>query len=119
MRLKKLPLIVISCFVALYVPNAGAKKKETKQVEFTVSKPAVLWRNPSDISSRDLFYGPGGREHAPGDSFTFLKEDLDGSNPKYTVTDAAGVKWKVKLGEEAKPETAATRFVWAAGYFAD
>ena len=29
------------------------------------------------------------------------------------------MKWKVKLGEEARPETVATRLVWAAGYFAD
>ena len=33
--------------------------------------------------------------------------------------DADGVKWKLKLGEEARPETAASRLVWAAGYFAD
>jgi hypothetical protein len=29
------------------------------------------------------------------------------------------VKWKVKLGDEAKPETVASRLVWAVGYFAD
>jgi hypothetical protein len=27
------------------------------------------------------------------------------------------VKWKIKLGAEAKPEVAASRLVWAAGYF--
>src|SRR5579862_5162778 len=26
---------------------------------------AVLWREPEDIGSRDLFYGPGGEEHQP------------------------------------------------------
>jgi hypothetical protein len=35
------------------------------------------------------------------------------------VKDDAGVKWKIKLGPEAKPETVATRLVWAAGYIAD
>ena len=29
------------------------------------------------------------------------------------------MKWKIKLGDEARPETVATRFLWAAGYFAD
>jgi hypothetical protein len=29
------------------------------------------------------------------------------------------VKWKVKLGEEARPETVASRLVWAVGYFTD
>jgi hypothetical protein len=35
------------------------------------------------------------------------------------VEDRKGVSWKVKLGDEAQPETAATRLLWAAGYFAD
>jgi len=35
------------------------------------------------------------------------------------VRDADGVKWKVKMGAEAQPETAASRFVWAMGYHAD
>ena len=50
---------------------------------------------------------------------TFVDEDLKGSNPKFVVRDAAGVKWKIKLGTEARPETAATRLVWAVGYSAD
>jgi len=82
------------------------------------SAQGVLWVDPGDIQSRDLFYGPGGKEHAPsGTSFSFVGEDLDGSNPKYDVKDQDGVKWKIKLGAEARPETAATRLVWAAGYF--
>ncbi len=48
---------------------------------------------------------------------TFEKEDLSGSNPKFVVRDRDGVKWTVKLGDEARSETAASRFVWAAGYF--
>src|SRR5271168_1169735 len=53
-----------------------------------------LWREPKDIRSQDLFYGPGGKEHQPHGPFTFVKEDLDGSNPKYDVRDQDGVKWK-------------------------
>ena len=119
MRLKTQALIVVLYCLAFYVPSAAAEKKVAKKVEITVSEPAVLWRNPSDLASRDLFYGPGGRTHTPRGVFSFLKEDLDGTNPKFTVSDADGVKWKVKLGDEARPETAATRFVWAVGYFAD
>ncbi len=33
--------------------------------------------------------------------------------------DGQGVEWKVKLGPESQSETAATRFLWAAGYFVD
>jgi hypothetical protein len=87
-------------------------------VEVTVSKTEMLWRDPVDISSRDLYYGPGGKDHKPLSSFTFVKEDLNGTNPKFVVRDQDGIKWKVKLGDEARPETVASRFVWAAGYFA-
>ncbi len=55
----------------------------------------------------------------PAGPFQFVKEDLQGTNPKFTAVDADGVKWKVKLGAEARPETAATRLVWAVGYFTD
>jgi hypothetical protein len=89
------------------------------QGKFPRSAGAVLWRYPDDIASRNLFYGPGGERDAPSDSFTFLKEDLDGSNPKFDVRDLSGVKWKVKLGDEAQPETVATRLLWAVGYFTD
>jgi len=44
---------------------------------------------------------------------------LNGTSPKFYVQDSNGVKWLVKLGVEARPETAATRLVWAAGYFTD
>ena len=100
--------------LALTFPVIGAEK-----AAISSAPPPVLWRNPTDIASRDLFYGPGGRQHQPHGPFTFVKEDLEGSNPKFTVRDRDGVKWKVKLGLEAQPETVASRIVWAAGYFAD
>jgi hypothetical protein len=84
------------------------------------SAPAVLWREPKDIANRDLFYGPGGEGHQPsGAVFTFIKEDLAGSNPKFVVRDDTRTKWRVKLGPEARPETVASRLVWAVGYAAD
>ena len=76
---------------------------------------AVMWTDPGSSRS-DLFYGPGGKEHQPHGPFTFEKEDLDGTNPKFVVHDADGIKWKVKMGLEARPETVATRLVWAVGY---
>jgi hypothetical protein len=71
------------------------------------------------MASRDLFYGPGGRQHEPHGPFTFVNEDLDGTNPKFVVSDRDGVKWKVQLGLEARPETVATRLVWAVGFYAN
>ncbi len=80
---------------------------------------AILWSQPENIGRRSLFFGPGGQRDQPHTTFTFIKEDLDGSSPKFVVRDQNGTKWKVKLGPEARPETAATRLVWAVGYDAD
>lgn len=97
-----------------YTQSNGKKGNDV-----AVSGKRVLWKEPSDIASRNLFWGPGGEAHSPQGPFTFLKEDAAGSNPKFEITDRDGVKWKAKLGREAKPETVASRLVWAAGYSAD
>ena len=85
-----------------------------------ITRPDIgqLWQQP-DIPAENLLYGVGGENHAPRGPFVFEKEDLNGTNPKFDVHDANGVKWKIKLGAEARPETAASRFVWAVGYHAD
>src|SRR5688572_11354819 len=76
-----------------------------------------LWIEPTNLESRDLFYGLGSAERQPKTTeFTFIEEDTDGVNPKYEVIDADGAKWKIKIGLEAQPEIAATRLLWAAGY---
>ncbi|MEO8369132.1 MAG: hypothetical protein ABI806_08035 [Candidatus Solibacter sp.] len=77
---------------------------------------ASLWTEPGDVAARDLYYGAGGKAHQPRAPFKFVKEDLDGTNPKFVVEDASGAKWKVKLGIEARPETVASRITWAVGY---
>ena len=92
---------------------------ENAGIESVRKATPVLWRNPVDIASRNLYYGPGGPQHQPHGPYIFVKEDLDGSNPKFVVKDRDGIKWKVKLGMEARPETAATRLIWAVGYFAN
>lgn len=80
---------------------------------------SVLWQDPGNIRARDLFHGSGGKQRAPRGPFTFVKESRGGTNPKFVVRDEAGVEWKVKLGKESRSETAATRLIWAAGYFTD
>ena len=73
------------------------------------------------MASLNLFYGAGGQGHAPDPkgTFTFVKDDLQATSPKFDIEDEQGVQWKVKLGQEPESETAATRFLWAAGYFVD
>lgn len=79
----------------------------------------ILWLDPGNIPRRDLTYGPGAADLAPVPPFAFIEEDTGGESPKFDVRDARGVRWTVKLGEEAQAETVATRLVWAVGYFAD
>ncbi|HYL75526.1 MAG TPA: hypothetical protein VEU96_15040 [Bryobacteraceae bacterium] len=104
---------------ALWNPGAEAKDpvKQPKERAKVGSAPAVLWRDPLDIKTRDLFYGPGGKEHMPAGKLTFLEEKFNGINPKFDARDEAGIRWGVKFGIEAQPEVAATRLVWAVGYF--
>jgi hypothetical protein len=101
----------------VYAKSAGTK--DAHSVGNTTVKTKELWAAPADISSRNLFYGPGGKSHQPGKTFTFIKEDLHGTNPKFDVRDENGVRWKAKLGVESQPETAASRLLWAVGYHAD
>jgi hypothetical protein len=79
----------------------------------------VLWRDRGDVAALNLLDGPGGKTRAPGTGLKFIEESKSGTTAKFNVEDENGVKWKVKLGPEAKPETAAARLMWAAGYFAD
>jgi hypothetical protein len=117
---KQLLTLLLAIFCLPCVPRASAKKgdrSEPSGAEITANSQPALWRTPSDITSRNLYFGPGGKEHQPHGAFTFTKEDLDGTNPKFFVRDQDGVKWMVKLGSEARPETVASRLTWAVGYF--
>lgn len=120
-KIRAVAAIAFLCFSVTV--RAQEKQKQGTHSKHELEKPdarAVLWSDPADLSSRDLFYGEGGKEDAPtSTTFTYIKEDLNGTSPKFDVRDDNGVKWRVKLGEEARPETVATRLLWAVGYFVD
>jgi hypothetical protein len=107
-------LIVLGVSSTAFAQNDKKKKKKAAP-----TGTPVLWRDPGDISTRDLRFGPGAEQLAPVAPFTFVKEDPVGASPKFRVKDANGVTWMVKLGPEAQSETVATRLVWAMGYFAE
>lgn len=118
MDVRNNPAAILFISLLLSFSASGAVKgKHAGQEKISATGDAVMWREPVDIESRDLFYGPGGTEHVPHGPVIFVKEDLDGTNPKFVVRDQRGQKWKVKLGIEARPETAASRIVWAVGYY--
>jgi len=80
----------------------------------------VLARAPSDIAKRDLYWGEGGKALQPDLSkVTLIEKEKGGYSTKYRVRDGSGREWVVKLGKEAKGETAASRLMWAVGYLPD
>ena len=105
------------CLILWFLTGLPVHAREQRKNGSTTDKqPLILWQNPVDIRSRNLFYGPGSQENLPQGPFTFLKEDLHGTNPKFDVLDRNGIKWRVKLGVEARPEVAASHLLWAVGY---
>jgi hypothetical protein len=121
-----IPKTVLVLFVLIPTAIFSAQKKHQDQDkkdanENAANLPAVIWRDPGDIATMNLVYGAGGSEHAPDahGTYTFDKEDMEGTSPKFDVKDEQGTKWRVKLGQEPQSETAATRLLWAVGYFVD
>ena len=112
---KKIILVVL---LLSFPATALAQKKEKKPAP-TGEK--VLWREPTDIESRDLFNGPGGAAMKPDLSrVTFLKDQAGGGfSINYRVRDGSGKIWVAKLRSEAQPETAAVRLMWALGYMTE
>jgi hypothetical protein len=106
------PAVYLTIIMAAAISAAAQMNIDTEPV----SGAPVMWQN-ADTRSRDLFYGPGGRNMQPDlSSVTFLKEEKGGHNKKYRIKDGAGRTWVAKLGREAQPETAAVRLLWALGY---
>lgn len=106
-------ILVLSLLPSLSSLSAAVEHKNI------VDTNLIIWTDPGDIKSKNLFYGPGGEEDQPKLPVTFLKEDASGHNPKFDVRDAAGKKWKAKLDVESHTEPVASRLLWAVGYMAN
>jgi hypothetical protein len=121
-------MIAFALAFAPVTPGAAAVQKDNKEdkaakkareAELARNATPVLWRDPGAVERLDFVNGPGGAARAPKPPFTFVEEDLGGSNPKIKVTDANGTKWGVKWGSEVHSEVFASRVAWAAGYFVE
>ena len=127
--LRRLSLLALS--LALLVPasiHSSQKQKyqhnhqqQTKKEKRELPQGTpVLWRQPSDIAKRDLYWGQGGEALQPDlRKVTLIKKETGGYSTKYRVRDASGREWVAKIGKEAKGETAASRLTWAVGYHSD
>jgi hypothetical protein len=75
-----------------------------------------LWHDPGLVERLDLRYGAGGAALRPRPPFRFVEKEKSGSTEKVRVRDSAGRQWVVKFGEEASPDTFASRLAWSVGY---
>jgi hypothetical protein len=117
MRIVTLALIAIA--------GASCAGVGRPQVQNAPPKPGVsMWVEPTDLASRDLYYGPWGRELAPDpkDVYDLVEMKHSGVNLGMTVKDSKGREWSVKqpypgnLDSEAPVEVAVSRLLSAVGY---
>ncbi|HVF90553.1 MAG TPA: hypothetical protein VNH22_10840 [Blastocatellia bacterium] len=112
-------LVNISMALALsFSPLVPAQKNKEKQKH---EGKAVLWQEPADIASRDLYLGPGGEAMKPDLSKVTYIEDQEGGSysKKYRVHDGSGRVWIAKLSSESQAEAVANRLLWGIGYFTE
>jgi len=110
-------VILLAVILSLSAVDVGVIAKQKKSKKQAARGTPVMWQRPSDISSRDLFLGPGGAGMRPDlRRITFIKEEKGGYSKKYRVRDGSGREWVAKIGKEAQSETSAIRLLWGLGY---
>jgi len=111
-------LLLPFALLFLVVGCATPAIRSTADKPLTAAEQTQLWMNPGDITARDLFFGPGGKQRAPDPRATYkvLAFDASGNSKGYDVQDPQGREWKIKVGEEVQPEIVASRLLWAIGF---
>ena len=112
---KLVTLVVFALLLSITsIETSLAKPKKKKEA---LTGTPILWERPNDITSRDLYLGPGGAAMRPDlRRITFIKEEKGGYSKKYRVRDASGREWVAKIGKEAQSETSAVRLLYGLGY---
>lgn len=116
--------VLILALLALASVTACAKKVPPSLQPSAPVPGAVLWTEPADLATRDLFNGPWGASDAPDpdDTFTLVSTRYSGSNLRMTVTDSQNREWLVKtpypggLDSEAPVDVVVSRLLSAVGY---
>jgi len=108
-------LLAVLLVLTIWSPAAVQRKRPVGPPKIVT----IVWTDPGQVETLDFVGGPGGRKKMPAPPYTFIEENLSGSNPKIKVKDANGTTWHVKWGSEVNAEVFSTRIAWAAGYFVD
>lgn len=118
-KARKLRTALAGVLVLIFCSPRLVAQKKTK-TKATPEGTPVLWREPTDIASRDLFLGPGGEAMKPDlTNVTFVSNETRGYSKRYRVRDGSGREWIVKISKESQPDAAASRILWAVGYYAN
>src|SRR5438309_1125988 len=64
-----LQLLIFACVLSI---THQTKSQSTEHTSASAGT-AVLWTDPGDVRSRDLYWGPGGKEHQPQPPVEFLQ----------------------------------------------
>ena len=113
----------VPALFAVYMPSCTTPSVRPTMPPWE-ARMTELWELPSDLATRDLFYGPWGRDNAPdaNATFTFVRAKDHGTNPGVIVTDPRGREWHVKQpphndqGAEGPIEVVLSRVLSAVGY---
>ena len=117
LRLKSSAWLYCSVLLLLVASATATAQEDNKKKSKVPQGTPVMWREPVDLSSRNLLLGAGGEQLKPDlTKVTFIEEKTGGWSTKYRVSDAAGNQWIAKIGKEAQPDTSANRLLWALGY---
>jgi hypothetical protein len=111
--LVKHPTLVVAAFL---LAGCAPAIKSTLGRTPTSAELAAFWVEPA--AARDTVHGSGGPSLAPRPDIVYklLERKGGGFSPKLEVEDPDGVKWSIKMGDEAQPEVTCSRILWAAGY---
>lgn len=100
-------------------PAANVDEQGQVRLPSTWWTPRVGFRS---VTPEDLIAGTGGDDAPARGKWTLTKIKDLGVSPGFQITDAAGVKWAIKLDPPAEPEMSSaadvigSKLMWAAGY---
>lgn len=118
----RFPTIALVAAVTIGASCAGVGRPQVQNTPPPAG--TVMWLEPTDLATRDLYNGPFGAAHAPDpkDVYELIELKHTGVNLGMTVKDSKGREWSVKqpfpgnLDSEAPIEVVVSRLLSGIGY---
>ena len=114
----------VATVIAITIGSAACAGVGVPQARTPKAPSASMWVEPTNLASRDLFYGPWGKQNAPDPNGVYKLVELkhSGVNLGMTVKDEKGREWSVKqpfpggLDPEGQVEVVLSRLLSGIGY---